>query len=219
MNLVLLIRRTESYWRDGKIDLHRIIKDTTKVEKAISKWDLNVEYLAFRKKLREISELTITQNNFDMIIPWSDKGAVESLPDGTWLVPMDEDDWLAPDFTNVFKNTVVSQSEVVTWPTHRTHANGSTVVNNFVESCGYAVRLPVDDWRKITNHMIISPYYLSLSGCLSVRNETIASVGYLLRSSDALRDVINSALKKEYRDDPEWARGQRWKYLELLGKC
>lgn len=218
MKLVLMIRRTWGYYKDGTIDLRGIVgsEQRSLATEAIEGWDLAIPYLQFRSRLRDIAEGSWLSNRFDRRVMWSNQKAVKFLRPGTWLLPMDEDDWLAPGAATAIRRAMTEEQNLITWKVHRTAADGTVVSKEFIESCGYAVRLPCP-WTIITNHMVAA----GDAGCridevLAVRNETVASVAYLANRADR-KAVIAKALRADFHDPP-WAREQRDEYVALLQK-
>lgn len=195
-----------------------MVKNTETVEDAIRSWDLNVPYLEFRKSLRQIAEQSWPENPFNQIIQWSDRSAVEEVEAGSWLVPMDEDDWLAPRMVETVQEMAAkTEKNVITWKVHRLASDGKQIEKNFVESCGYALKLPYD-WQAITNHMLINGKSSEhITEVLAIRNETVASVGFLSTFKGQLRSHVESSLKPDVVV-PSWAQSQHSQYARLLSQ-
>ena len=199
--VILLIRRSHAFWLSGEIDPDYILRDdrrAAKVRAAVRQWDETfwLGYRDFRLELRAIAADAHAGAGFDEIIPWCDRSAVQSQPPGAWLVPVDEDDWLAPRIVGELRDVCPKHcTDLLTWDVVRKAADGAARPNpnTFVESCGYAVRLPFD-WGSVCDHMRLRlPMSPTLPSVLSVRNETPASMSFLYRNS--VEGVV-SALRK-----------------------
>jgi hypothetical protein len=219
MKIFLLIRRTKA-WYEGRVDLSTITRHSAEVERAVGTWQRRMGYLPFRHALRRIAQKTL--NGFDGVVQWSDQDAVASLPRDAWLIPLDEDDWLHPNFVRVVKShKVPDDTMVLTWDVQRKEADGRVLQekNRFVESCGYALRTPAD-WLTITNHMLVpgDGKVFHIPRLLAVRNETPASVGFLIKNGNP-DAAITAALKTSaaaHFQLPPWARLQFHTYTRLL---
>lgn len=215
--MYLLIRRTKEYYT-GTLNLDGIISKKPEVEAAIAKWNLKIPYMTFRKEVAEIADLSLNQKWQD-VIPYTDREKVESL--SGMLLPIDEDDWLHPEFLDVVGDRDKG-SDLLTWNVIRKEAAGGPPadVKKFIESCGYAVRLPCP-FLMITNHMVVPGAGKKLNETLAIRNETPASVGFLMRGGDP-RAAAEKALKMERKDRermPKWAGFQADCYYALLQRA
>jgi hypothetical protein len=196
VSIVLMIRRSEAFWRHGTIDPGFIIRNpekAAKVSAAIEWWNTKFwfSYIDFRMALRSLALELHRQAGFVEIVPWQDQGAVARFPENSWLVPIDEDDWIAPGMAHRLRSVCSNCTfNTVTWDVIRKSADGATAINpnTFVESCGYACRLPFD-WLPICNHMHIkAPSKRDIAEVLALRNETPASMAFLYKNS--IDDVL-----------------------------
>lgn len=218
----LLIRRTKGYF-DGQIDLKHVVRDTRTVSDVLKTWDLKLPYMEFRLRLRQIAEMSLNQA-FESIIPWSDSRAVAALPEGSWLLPIDEDDWLHPGFLDIVQSRPIpDRAKILTWGVLRKEADGAGPKDHlhFVESCGYALKLPVD-WKMITNHMLVSEQSAKdmhhLKPVLAIRNETPASIGFMLKQGSP-RHAIETSIRNRAIDQKRlylWTKPQANAYYDLL---
>jgi len=218
----LLIRRTKDHY-EGRIDLTNVVAGNKTVADIISLWDLKLPYLEFKRRLRSIAELSHAQN-FESVIPWSDSSAVSKLPEGAWVLPIDEDDWLHPDFVKLFKVTRVwVRARFLTWGVLRKEADGGGPKDpqGYVESCGYALRIPAS-WPLVTNHRQISEQSIRLTQhlkpVLAVRNETPASIGYMMKQGSP-RNAIETSVRNRAFDQKRlylWTKPQADAYYNLL---
>lgn len=211
----LLIRRTLGYYNGG-IALTNVIKDPGTAEAAIDRWNLKIPYMEFRGELRLIASLTLEQK-WQSIVPWSDKETVRGL--SGMLLPVDEDDWLHPELLG----SVMEDGDVITWDVIRKEANGGAPKDEkkFVESCGYAIKLPCP-FEVITNHLLVPKSAAhKVDKVLAVRNETPASVAFLLKGGSP-KEAVQQSLRNERQDRkrlPDWAEVQADEYYALLRKC
>jgi len=218
MKVVLLIRRTKPYYEQGIISIDHLVPDKAKVLAAIDAWPFKIPYLQFRKELDRIA--AITRNGFDEIIPWQDSEAVARLERGTWLVPVDEDDWLAPHFISAVRNYITEPGrKYLTWDVYRKKADGGRLKNTFVESCGYGLELPYSHWQDVTNHMRIKSVS-PIPSILAVRNETVASLGVMMyRPGTDLVETLKKAMMLMPSDMPKEFKRQYDLYQNLLAEA
>lgn len=217
--IVLMLRRMKDYWLRDKISLDHVVGDKNKIKSTIEDWPFEMPYMEFRKRLRDISHFSLKNNRFDMVVNWSDRKTIESLPRGTWVVPMDEDDWLDPNFESGIRATqkIFPNEKVFTWQTVRVNPKGQVLHHDFHESCGYAVKLPCD-WIKVVNHMEIPATAFHICGQpLAIRNETIASLGFLMRTKEPLWDTLEQSVSFN-KHIPKCFENQHKAYRELLLK-
>src|SRR5206468_7308983 len=95
-------------------------------------------YIEFRRLIAELSASLYFNSKFDEIIQWLDRTCIAGQPAGTWVVPIDEDDWIDPQLPSTVRSAVADATEnLVTWNVVRKEANGQTKLNPnpFIESC------------------------------------------------------------------------------------
>jgi len=138
MRIVLVIRRTQDYYLEGKmmdyLFEHRYM------------WNLfyKLPYLEFKKRLSEIASSTYLANKFDRIYFWDEYEEVNQ--EGNIVVPIDEDDWIHPSLANELRSFNFQDKPVVQWKVLNLRCNLDTpfVIMDYIytPSCGYAVKAP-----------------------------------------------------------------------------
>ena len=224
LDFVLMIRRSQQYWLSGDIKMPSTVSPSSgdKVKGAIQWWDSTwrLKYLSYRHRLREIAEATHSANRFDQTVHWSNREALCRLATGSWIVPLDEDDWLHPELVpDLRKQLLTCETNVYRWGVLRRSFQGkvSANPNSFVESCGYAVRSPVQ-WQWLVDHMSLPATHILMSP-RAVRNETVGSLGVFINNSreEIMLGLHNAIESYEEEDFPEPFRIQG-KQLNALYK-
>lgn len=215
MKVYLLIRRTKKYYETGEMDIPPEITYKSQLIERLKSWPFGMDYMEFRSRLRKISESSL--KGFDEIIPWANIEKVRSLENG-WLLPIDEDDWLAPDIADRIRSFRFEQSKLG-WRVYRFEADGRVVYNPFIESCGCAFGLPTKLENEILNHMEIANNLVTMNDVLSVRNETISSLSYMgARYYATFEESIKKSLSSSPFGLPEIFKPQYEMYMNLLSE-
>ncbi|MGC4031631.1 MAG: hypothetical protein QM754_07850 [Tepidisphaeraceae bacterium] len=202
--VVLAIRRSKTYWLDSKIDPSDVLNGTEidQANASIKWWNrtLRVSYQDFRRQIQALAATSHEQARFDEIIPWTDIDTIQKQLPGTWIVPIDEDDWIDPSLADVLRLAVrVKNAKVAVWDVVRREADGRAALNPnpFIESCGYAVRLPFP-MAAIQDHMELGPsdavrseaWCIPIEQILSIRNQTPGSLGFL--ATESVAQIVES---------------------------
>jgi hypothetical protein len=178
MKKVLLIRRTKEYYDSGTLGW----KEHKFFAEFADHWNFSfgMNYISFRKELVKISEESIFKSKFDLIIPYEDPVAVNALPLGSLLFPMDEDDWLSssliPEIDKIFTGKHLYWDIYRIWTDGNQKRVSMIEEDNLVETCGYAISLPIE-FRVITHHWVLAKSDAQyLPKMLSLKLDTAASM-------------------------------------------
>lgn len=143
MKIVLLFRRKKELFLYNEIgwenEYYHFVKES------ISAWNLffRMDYISFRKRLREITEQSVSKNNFDLVFLYEDIQEIEKLEPGTLVVPLDDDDWLSSSFS---KEVAPYEGTDLYWNVYRLWGGGKRKffnnIDSIVPSCGYGTILP-----------------------------------------------------------------------------
>jgi len=220
MEKVLLIRRKKQYYENGILgwSIHHFYKEL------IQPWNFffNLKYLDFRKKLAAIAQETFDQNKFDQIIPYEDFERVRKLSPGTLLLPIDEDDFLAPNMILELEKEFDGRD--LYWDVFRVKSKGRVsyikgTARWLVASCGYCVQLPTRS-SQITYHWCFKKENMKyINKLYSLKLNAISSIS-LIRSNHNptfeyhIKEIV-SWLNSEYKI-PEEFRVSFDKYRDLL---
>ena len=146
---ILFIRRNYNYWKNNELDLSDICTPhmIPVSSKIISAWDFcfKMKYLDFRKRIRDIARTTFDKIPFDDIFEYIDYDRYNALPEGTTVIPIDEDDWLYSSLLDHI-NTVPKEYSRILWDHKKNiHSYSPKKFNKkiYILSCAYAVRSPV----------------------------------------------------------------------------
>jgi len=217
--IYLWIRRSKKYYneiiqnpiyRSTNIMSHLTI-DEDGIEhfsKAMFIWKLffGMSYGEFRKRLVNIAALSYAPNNFDGIVEYRDVDKLEGLKD-TWILPVDDDDWLAPNCVQTVRSLDTEGKNGITWK-----AIGITPYNTLgidplewddrceLRSCEYVIKDLGE--RKIESHWVMDTYnkthpeqMLRLDDYLSVKLDNIGSISVVRsRNIDELMSLMRNGI-------------------------
>jgi len=143
--IILLVRRDRDYYINQVVS--PVVKSGERVfSKNLNLWNFffKIPYVEFRRRLSEVSSLTYSQNSFDKIYFWGDYEAIEKEPDGSIIVPIDEDDWISNTLADDIRNFDFKDKQVTKWDVINIGPKGDSSLErrNLCRSCSYAVKLP-----------------------------------------------------------------------------
>lgn len=182
MRVICSIRREQPYYFEGKYTRDGIPKA----------WDdhFAMPWKRVRTVLNAIAGTTRLAAKFDAIAMWWDQFLLNSVPNGTIIVPIDEDDWVHPNLPAILR-AAPSDNAVVRWRTYLGLPDGNWKIDcndHLLRSCAYAMRTPVTDWSSAKWHTAANDWVKTqkvhdLSGPLSFYVATPASLS-VLRTND-----------------------------------
>ena len=193
MKKVLLIRRKKEYFCHGEIGWE--YKDFYKENLLGWNFIFKMDYNTFRSKLVKISQSTISNNNFDIIMFYEDREMVESFSSGTLLFPVDDDDWLSSSLLLEIENNFDGSN--LYWNIFRSYLNGCKTYkmsknNTVIPSCSYCVVLPYD-FESISCHWKFKNKDAKyINKFLNFKLDTVASIGILKRKPLIFNNVIKN---------------------------
>lgn len=229
MRIVLQIRRTPGYYLRNEYNLTYIVQSDNElsyVVECIKIWNFcfKMQWMDFRKRLREIAFKTFSRNDFNDIIMYYDRERFSSLPKGTLVIPIDEDDWLSPNLVRELRN-VEDPFETIRWDNDKKYSryepdNYPEFIRKHASSCNYGVKIPCD-YNIIRWHSLFKKkeaFYLPKKLSYKHSNISSLSVYYELMSrgftfKKLMNDVIDEIGKYEY---PEEYKKEGYLYEELL---
>lgn len=157
-------------------------------------WDstFHMPYREFRSELRRIAAANLEQVRGATVVTW------EEIPEGAWVLPIDDDDWFSPLIAEVLQPRVSSEKiDAILWnhdllevPMNLGHAV-QLFVRRFYPAlpqkwlCGsnnYALRKTADNMDLAFRHDLASrwfaknPRVVTIAESLSVQNRSLASV-------------------------------------------
>lgn len=187
------LQLTEFWWWNGREKFRNTIKG----------WNLffGMNFIEFRHRLSYIAAQTYLPNRFDHILFWEDWDVIKELDENTWLVPIDEDDWIGPHLVDELKEAIPKAEDFIEWDAVTIDCDGSSKIKHFraVLSCAYALKMPCEQ-PYITHHANtldgkFKRVVHKLDKCLAVKLENISSVTQLGDGIDlTIRAVQNMSL-------------------------
>ena len=232
MKIMLVIRRSKDYWLNDKIDTGKILSLSPylqgRADQAIVMWNIcfKMQYIDFRKKLRNIAWKKVEENSFDDIHEYFDINEIKKIEHGTLVIPIDEDDWISSELTNTLRALGLSPKKGVHWEILK-HCDGVFLHKRLAcaESCGYGFIYPVSrlklcDHQSIRDKSIFDCY---IPKVLALKKHNISSLSKL-RHANARHAIslkhyfvkqINEQLS-EVDTVPMEYKKQEEEYLELI---
>lgn len=148
--IVLVIRKSKE-WFHGIPDKILFTEDvpTLRAKHLIQGWNMffDFTYSQFRKEMEDIAECGYFQNNFDSIFKWIDWDILQHYDSDTWIVPIDNDDWMSPHLVTTIRqylSVIPEKMGIIRW--------NMAYINQFshcrikrgqwCSSCEYAIRMP-----------------------------------------------------------------------------
>ena len=207
--IILLIRRSDSYYLTRKVDLSvRYSKE--QVNRNLASWSLflKMPYTEFRKRLSAISSSTFSQNSFDRIYFWGDYDELKDK-EGIIVVPLDEDDWIHPSLADNIRHFDFQGNMVLRWKVINVSFYGRVSIHGggACRSCGYAVKTPAPRSYIFTNTNIskMNSNVIKLDNILSVKIDNLSSRSFL--NTHSFDTIIECVKDRRVIED-----------LELLGE-
>lgn len=231
--IVLWIRREKEYFMNGKISGYAYHSKEAPAKKIIPRikridqWNqyFSISYYDFRKGLQKISESLYSSLSVDRIVLWNDEKEFISLKDGTWIFPIDEDDWINPNtFSLVAKDLEIVKENLVLSDilikTVKAYSYCNSPLCNIC-SFGYFIRTPCE--FKTVAHHILPDYinneivYKYTGKKIGLKLENFSSLSFL-QKNDLLKllslreyELNNFPIVKDYEE-------QMQEYKKLLEK-
>jgi hypothetical protein len=96
-------------WEDGEVARAAIRPD---LRRRLDLWNdtFSISYQRFRQRVREIADLNHSRVDGAVKAEW------DQLPDSALVMPVDDDDWFAPDAARVLESEVVPSARGYLWP-------------------------------------------------------------------------------------------------------
>lgn len=226
--IILLVRRSQD-WFHGECDQLRV-RDRfhRRFRHVLGGWKMFFElpYVDFRRKLSLLARKTYLPNEFDAIFYWCDWDTISKYTDGTWVVPIDEDDWLSCRFVSVVRETVekCSHENLIQWEVAYGNSHGDEGSHgDLYPSCSYAVRMPFPEllmrhhWRFWRRPIDFSYSTYKVSDVLTLKIENISSISFMWHGG--FDRLIEVAKERQFLDGsvvPEEFRSYVGEYNEIL---
>ena len=219
MRTYIVIRRSERYF-NGDMDFfdHDAVYYRN-FQTSVRTWNMffNMKFLEFRRKLSAIAYSSYPTHLVDGIFHWLDFRAIEQLEEGSLLLPIDEDDFLAPDVIDVVKR---QEDHQVYWWTPYCIAPNGEMFNKYpftIASCAYLIKTPASE-PYIASHLALSKgndiEKFELKEDLSLRIEGISCVTFLAWKCRKVGGMIEVAKNRMFIQKKEELK----KYYRLIDK-
>ena len=205
--IVFLIRRDKEYYLNSKLSVLELkFKFFEGLKDKISAWNFffGMRYTDFKKRLADIAFSTVIKNKMDALYSWSDWEVISDLKDDTWIVPIDEDDWVVPDLADVLRKE--EDHKMYYWKNLKIDQEGNSFIEkididrhkkfskfNCIASCAYSLQLP----QKTT---LIHAHDLAdeamgkdahqIDKTLSVNIKNISSLSYMVLHVKSIEDLL-----------------------------
>ena len=159
----------------------------------------NMPYHVFRHRLRRISQVNLSRVDGAVCATWAD------IPDGALVVPVDDDDWFAPDLAAVLGSQLQDDYQACYWkasflevPINLRHQYGrirrtifpSVPAYRLCSTNNYAIRKGPGVQNLLESHVQASHWFESNTSCvlkltqpLSCMNRTLGSTTSLLEKT------------------------------------
>jgi len=229
--IILLVRRSQD-WFHGMSDHYSLRylsnRSSRRLHHAMDGWRMffKLPYVEFRKKLSLLARKTYLPNEFDAIFYWCDWDMISRYPDGTWVVPIDEDDWLSRRFVSVVKQAIggCSHENLIRWDIREIDTNGGRIrCRGPYPSCSYAGKMPFPQlllmchWR-FWKRPIDFPYLeCGIPDILALKIDSISSMSFMWAGE--FSRLIRVAKERIFLDGsviPEDFRPYVGEYNEIL---
>lgn len=146
--IVLYVRRARKYF-NGEINFGegRDRAESRNFKKAMHGWKMffKMDYYHFRHRLAQIAYQSYLPNRFDQIIFWDDWDVIKKFGEDTWVIPIDEDDWISPDLVAKLREEISEEKQLITWQVFYTTQEGIARLEknrSLYRSCCYSFRMP-----------------------------------------------------------------------------
>jgi len=188
-------------------------------KKSIIKWNKNrkISFFKFRHLLQSITIESLNAANLEIVKGHNNIKQLLKRPDDFWILPMDDDDWIAP---TILKHLAKCKGDFAYWPYYLLHINKFEKfnlrfgTNNYALKKSFLVSKPQEQairWAK--DHMSMDDFNCdngdNLSDTLSIYNKNLSSLTVM--AFPRLMNVIDSMdIKKLSKihtpHDIDWAK-------------
>jgi len=175
-------------------------------------WNLffKMNYREFREKLCEIARSTYVRNQFDAIFFWRDWEIIQHYGNDTYVLPIDDDDWLSPNVVSVIRKTIEERGlrDLFRWDIAYTSPMGDRTTLNYEEtyaSCCYLARMPFPMEYLVWHQNLVFqkhswvPY--DIKQVLAVKLHNISSISYLYERRKRIDMVVRIVKERKFLTD------------------
>jgi hypothetical protein len=200
----IVIRRSENYFH-GKMNYVKIQNSFYQdFRKGVIAWNLlyGMPYLEFRRKLSDIAYSSYPMRSIDGIFHWFNWDAIKDLGKDTWVFPIDEDDFLAPNTIDYLKE--LEEHEFYWWVPPCVGADGNRFRKypGTIASCSYVVKMPIHEacveFHKFATKMEGVERFKINKPDLSFWLKGVSSVSFLSRKGRRINEIFCPAKEKSF---------------------
>jgi hypothetical protein len=228
--VIILIRREREYYLTRNTNVFTWNTGCFRaLKERVEAWNFffKMKYDDFKTKLSEIAYLTILRNNMDALYLWSDWDSFSNMGEDTWIVPIDEDDWVFPNMVDVIREE--ENHPVYYWKSIHISREGNTEtqlrgIDGCIPSCSYSLQLPSKTIfiraHGVTDKKYGSSFHL-IDQVLTVQVKSIGSVSSLVWYTKTIEEIRSCVKRRPFLKNTEELKGfseEIKKYNEVLAE-